>query len=159
MKMCRPTLLFTPSLLLLYSLVACSDAPQWTGSVETRDGIEVISNPGDPLLSEAQGFVSELWDIQGPNWVDPSRVHVRSGLITVVDPRANQVHVVSASGETRESLGRPGGGQGEFLQLLEAFRDGDRLVVLDAGKGSIEYLDLDGLPGGISPWTPGWSTL
>ena len=144
MKSRRPVLFLTPALLLLYSLVACSDAPQWTGSVEMRDGTEVISNPGVPLLSEGQAFVSELWDIQGPNWVDPSRVHVRSGLITVVDSRASQVHVVSATGETRESLGRPGAGPGEFLQLLDAFRDGDRLVVLDAGKGSIEYLDLDG---------------
>jgi len=109
-----------------------------------RDGIEVISNPGEPLLGEAQGFVSELWDVQGSNWLDPSRVHVRSGFVTVVDPRANQIHVVSASGETRASLGQPGGGPGEFLQLLDAFRDGDRLVVLDGGKGSVEYLDLEG---------------
>jgi hypothetical protein len=28
--------------------------------------------------------------------------------------------------------------------LLDAFSDGDRLVVLDGGKGSIEYLDMDG---------------
>jgi hypothetical protein len=144
MKWYGPTRFCIPSLVFLYSLSACSDAPEWTGSVEMRDGIEVISNPGEPLLGEAQVFVSELWDVQGSDWVDPSRVHVRSGLITVVDPRANQVHVVSASGETRASLGRPGGGPGEFLRLLDAFRDGERLVILDGGKGSIEYLDLDG---------------
>ena len=133
---------FFPSLVFLYSLVACSDAPQWTGSVEMRDGIEVISNPGDPLLAEAQELVSDLWAIQGSTWENPSLVHAGSGLITVVDPQANRVHLVTTSGETRASLGRSGGGPGEFLRLLDAFRVGDRLVVLDGGKGSIEYLDL-----------------
>jgi hypothetical protein len=61
-----------------------------------------------------------------------------------VDPPANQVHVVSPSGEDRTSLGRPGGGPGEFLRLLDAFPEGDSFVVLDAGKGSVEYLGLDG---------------
>jgi hypothetical protein len=140
----RPPRFSTPYLLFLSSLVACSDVPQWTGSVEIRDGVEVISNPGDPLLDEAQPFVSDLWDVQGSDWVNPSRVHVRAGRVTVVDPQANQVHVVSASGETQASFGRPGGGPGEFLRLLDAFSDGDRLVVLDGGKGSIEYLDMDG---------------
>jgi hypothetical protein len=125
-------------------LLACSDVPHWTGFVEMRDGIEVISNPGDPLLSEAQGFVSELWAVQGPTWENPSFIHAASGLVTVVDPQANRVHLVSTSGETRVSLGRSGGGPGEFLRLLDAFRDGDRLVVIDGGKGSIEYLDIDG---------------
>jgi hypothetical protein len=37
--------------------------------------------------------------------VDPSRVHVRSGTLTVVDPPANRIHLVSTSGETRGSLG------------------------------------------------------
>ncbi len=144
MKRCRPIRFSIPSLVFLYSLVACSDAPQWTGSVEMRDGIEVISNPGDPLLAEAQELVSDLWAIQGSTWENPSLVHAGSGLITVVDPQANRVHLVTTSGETRASLGRSGGGPGEFLQLLDAFRVGDRLVVLDGGKGSIEYLDLDG---------------
>ena len=128
----------------MFLLLACSDAPQWTGFVEMRDGVEVISNPGDPLLAEGQEFVAELWSVQGPTWENPSLVHAASGLITVVDPQAIRVHFVTASGETRSSLGRAGGGPGEFLRLLDAFRDGDRLVVIDGGKGSIEYLDIDG---------------
>ncbi|MGW8265494.1 MAG: hypothetical protein ACWGSQ_03950 [Longimicrobiales bacterium] len=123
---------------------ACSDAPRWTGSVEVRDGIEVISNPGDPVLREDQGVTSELWNVQGPDWVDPSRVHAQSGLITLVDPPANQVHLLLASGEAQPSIGRPGGGPGEFLRLLDAFPDGDRLVVLDGGRGGVQYLDLEG---------------
>ena len=132
------------SLVFLCVLIACDAAPRWTGSVEVRDGVEVVSSPGEPLLGEAQGFVSELWQVHGSQWVDPSRVHVRSGTLTVVDPPANQIHPVSTSGETRASLGRPGGGPGEFLRLLDAFHDGGRLVVIDGGKGSVEYLDLDG---------------
>ena len=134
----------TPLLAIALLLLACSDAPQWTGRIEMQDGAEVILNPSDPLLAEAQEFVSDLWAVQDPAWENPSLVHAGSGLITLVDPPANRVHVVTASGETRASLGRTGGGPGEFLRLLDAFRDGDRLVVLDGGKGSVEYLDLDG---------------
>jgi hypothetical protein len=144
MNKCSRTRFSTPSVVFLSVLVACSEAPQWPGSVEVQGGIEAIVNPGDPLLGEAQNFVSELWSVQGSDWMNPSRVHVRSGLVTVVDPPANQVHLVSASGETRASIGRPGGGPGEFLGLLDAFRDGDSLVVIDGGKGNIEFLDLDG---------------
>lgn len=138
------TRLSTSFLVTVLFSVSCSDAPQWTGSVEVRDGIEVISNPGDPFLREDQGFMSELWEVRGSDWVDPSRVHAQSGLITVVDPPANQVHLVSASGEPRASIGQLGGGPGEFLRLLDAFPDGDRLVVLDGGRGSVQYLDLQG---------------
>ena len=140
----KPTRFTTFSPVFLLLLVACSEIPRWTGSVEVRDGIKIVSNPGDPLLTETQGLVSELWSAQGSNWMDPSRVHGRSEFLTVVDPPANQVHVVSASGEMQTSLGRPGGGPGEFLRLLDAFREGDRIVVLDGGKESVEYLDLDG---------------
>ncbi len=131
-------------LVLLSPLLACSEAPRWTGSVETREGIELISNPADPLLEEARVPVSELWTVQGTDWVDPSRVHVQRELVTVVDPPANQVRVVSTSGEVRPSLGRPGGGPGEFLHLVDAFPDGERLVVLDGGRSSIQYLDFEG---------------
>ena len=129
MKTYPPTRFSTSCLVFLCSLVGCSQAPQWTGSVETGSGIEVVSNPGEPLLGETAGLARELWEVQGSNWVNPSRVHVQSGLITVVDPRANQVHVVTTSGGERESLGHSGGGPGEFLQLLDAFRDGDRLLI------------------------------
>ncbi len=144
MKPCYPIRFSRPSLVFLCALFACDAAPRWTGSVEVRDGVEVVSSPGEPLLGETQGVVSELWEVHESHWVDPSRVHVRSGTLTVVDPPANQIHLVSTSGETRGSLGRPGGGPGEFLRLLDAFHDGERLVVIDGGKGSVEYLDLDG---------------
>lgn len=125
-------------------LVTCSEASRWTGSVERQDGVEVLSNPGAPLLEESLEPVSELWAVQEPGWVAPSRVHAQGDLVMVVDPPANQVHLVSGSGEVRGSFGRPGGGPGEFLRLLDAFPDGHRVVVLDGGKSSVEYLDLDG---------------
>jgi len=131
-------------LVLSSSLLACSEPPRWTGSVEMRDGIELISNPADPLLPAARVTVSQLWAVQRPDWVDPSRVHVQRELLVVVDPPANQVHVVSTSGEVRASLGRPGGGPGELLHLVDAFPVGERLVVLDGGRSSIQYLDLEG---------------
>ncbi len=131
-------------LALLCSVAACSNASRWAGSVETQQGVEVIDNPGAPLLAEAQGLVHKLWDVQGSDWVDPSRIHVNSGHIAVVDPKANEVHLVSTLGEIQASVGRPGGGPGEIIKLVDAFPVGDSLVFLDQGKSSAEYLDLDG---------------
>ena len=144
MRAQNPFWIFVPLLAVLYSLLACSRTPPWAGSVSVQDGVEIIFNPADPLLPEPEAPVSELWNVQGSHWVDPARVHSQSGFITVVDPPANQIHAVLASGEIRGSVGRPGGGPGEFLRLLDAFSDGSRLIVLDGGKGSVEYLDLDG---------------
>jgi hypothetical protein len=109
-----------------------------------RDGVETIANPGTPLLETTEGLVTELWAVQEASWMDASRVHAQRDLITVVDPPANQVHLMSTSGEVRGSVGRPGDGPGEFRRLLDAFPDGDELVVLDGGKSNIQYLDLDG---------------
>jgi hypothetical protein len=144
MRRHRPALAPTivPTLLLL--LGACSGEPSWTGSVEIREGVEVLSNPADPLLADAPGLVTGLWEVPGSEWMDPARVHARSGLVFVVDPPANRVHRVSTSGEVRPSLGRPGGGPGEFLRLLDAIPGEDRLLVLDGGKGSVQYLDAEG---------------
>lgn len=140
----RPVSNLTLSLALLLLPAACSDAPRWTGSVEAREGVEVISNPAEPILADARDLVSELWEVQGPEWMDPTRVHARSGLVFVVDPPANRIHRVSTSGDLLESIGRPGGGPGEFLRLLDAIPDEGRLLVLDGGKGSVQYLDRDG---------------
>jgi len=142
----RPELtryLYAP-LLLCVSLSGCSEAPLWTGSVEMRNGVEAITNPGTPLLEQAEDMVSELWTLHEASWMDASRVHVQRDLITVVDPPANQVHLISTSGEVRASLGRPGDGPGEFRRLLDAFPSGDELVVLDGGKSNIQYLSFDG---------------
>lgn len=133
-----------PAILLLASALACSDTSPWAGSVETRDNVEVVANPGEPLLANAVGLGSLLWSAQGSDWIDPSRVHVGSGIITVVDPKASKVHLVSTSGEIGASVGRSGGGPGEFLALVDALPVGDSLAVLDQGKSSVEYLDLEG---------------
>lgn len=130
--------------LFLPTLMGCSGPPQWAGSVAIQDGVEVISNPGVPLLPDSRGAVSKLWTVEGTDWVNPTRVHGHGGLVYVVDPQANQLHLVSSSGGMEASLGRPGGGPGEFLDLLDAFRVGDSIVVLDRGKGSVQYLDLEG---------------
>ncbi len=135
---------YAPPLLLWFFLTACSEAPDWTVSVEIRDGVEAISNPRNPLLEDAGGLVSELWAVHEGSWMNASRVHVQRDLITVVDPPANQVHLISTSGEVRTSLGRPGDGPGEFRRLLNAFPNGEELVVLDGGKSNIQYLDYDG---------------
>lgn len=144
MKRHRPTQTFPILPTLLVFLGACSGDPSWTGSVEIREGVEVLSNPAHPLLADVPDLVTELWEVQGPEWMDPTRVHARSGLVFVVDPPANRVHRVTTSGEIRSSLGRPGGGPGEFLRLLDAIPEEDRILVLDGGKGSVQYLDPEG---------------
>jgi hypothetical protein len=143
MTRCERTRL-VPAVALLPLLAACTNAPPWTGSVATRDGIEVIANPDAPLLGDARGVVSEQWALQGPTWENPSVVHAASGLVVVVDPQADRVHLVSRTGEMLGSVGRSGDGPGEFRGLSDAVLDGDRLVVFDRGRRGIEYLSLDG---------------
>ncbi len=129
---------------LLVFLCACSGPPQWNGSVQTMNGVEIVRNTAQPLLADAEGLVSLLWQMQGSDWIDPSRVHAASGLVVVVDLPANQLHRVSGSGDPLPSVGRRGGGPGEFLHLVDAFQVGSRIAALDAGKGTVEYLDLEG---------------
>ena len=130
---------------LAFCSATCSGPPPWGGHVEVAEGVEVVSNPREPLLGESEGMVVELWTVQGAEWVNPSAVHAAGGLVTVVDPPANQVHLVSGSGEVLPSLGRTGGGPGEFLHLVDAFQDGHRITALDAGRGTVEYFGMDGV--------------
>jgi hypothetical protein len=123
---------------------ACSGGGGWAGSVAERDGTEILMNPAVPLMAGAEPAAIELWSYQGTAWMNPSLVHVQGDVVTVVDPPANQIHRVSTEGEEEESLGRPGGGPGEFLRLRDALPDGERFAVLDAGKSGIQYLDQDG---------------
>ncbi len=135
---------FLLAVLLAFTLLACSETPAWNGTIEMQEGVEVLSNPGVPLLQSSRSVASELWSVKGSDWVDPTRVHVHQDVVTVVDPPANQVHRVSILGEEEASLGAPGEGPGEFLRLLDAIPDGERLAVLDGGRSSVQYLDPDG---------------
>lgn len=132
------------ALVVLCALLACSGPPEWTGWVEERDGVKVVLNPHRPLLDDARNRVTELWAVQGSEWMDPTRVHAASGILTVVDPGANRFYVVTTSGEMRGSVGKQGGGPGEFLRMQDAFRHGEGFVILDQGRSSLEYLDSDG---------------
>ena len=49
-------------------------------------------------------------------------------------------NTILASGSQRTS----GEGPGEFSRLLDAFPNGDELVVLDAGKSNTQFLSFDG---------------
>jgi len=144
MRSQRPGKAYLLAILLPFSCLACSETPAWTGAIEMREGVEVLSNPGVPLLDPSRGVVWELWSMKGADWMDPTRVHVHQDVVTVVDPPANQIHRVSLSGEEEASLGAPGGGPGEFLRLLDAIPDGERLAVLDGGRSSVQYLDPNG---------------
>ena len=74
------------TLVFLNALLACSGAPEWTGSVEIRDGVKVVLNPHRPLLSDAQGLVTELWAVQGSDWMDPTSTQAQ--LKTTTSPAA-----------------------------------------------------------------------
>lgn len=136
---CLPRILLLPAL-----LGACSAPPDWAGNAVLVGGVEVVSNPGEPLLGGAQPVATEIWSVQGPDWVNPTLVHAHVGFISVIDPPANEMHLLSPAGEHRGSLGRAGGGPGEFINLLDAHWTGDGFAVLDAGKGGVEYLDRNG---------------
>jgi hypothetical protein len=130
--------------LLSGSLLGCSEESSWLGSVQMVDGVERIANPADPLLPDPAGLIHELWSVREADWVNPTRLQASAGVALLTDPPANRIYPVTENGESLSPIGRPGGGPGEFLGLRDAFTLGDRIAALDAGKGSVEYLGLDG---------------
>jgi hypothetical protein len=68
-----------------------------------------------------------------------------NGDLVISNTGTNQIRVYSASGKLRQTLGRKGGGPGEFqfLQRVDVIR-GDTIVAYDIGNGRITWFDPSG---------------
>lgn len=124
----------------------------WTGTREAVNGVEVVRNPGSPLIDASALVVEQLWiaptpsdeQSQGP-WEQPVGVRVTRTSAMVLYRMAHRVHVVDrARGHWGQSIGREGDGPGEFEEPFGIAVEDDEIVVGNGGGASLERFGVDG---------------
>ncbi len=167
------------TLLAVSSLAACDAAQagnrEWTGKVDTLpSGQVVVSNPDRALWGddEAWRIVEDLrigsLESAGPDLfgeiagfdVDPA------GRVWVLEGQAQEIRVFDAAGRHVRTVGRKGGGPGEFQGAVHAqFGPDGHLWVMDPQNNRISVIDTAGAfveshraPGGfmVRPWPGRW---
>jgi hypothetical protein len=137
-----------PPVMLVLSLLSllatgCTDAAdgEWTGSIDTlANGAVRVSNPGAGVWDAAGGGhlepVLALGELEGPPatmFESISGLQVdAAGRIYVLERRANELRIFDADGTHVRTVGRSGGGPGEYSNAngLVWMAD-DTLVVID----------------------------
>ena len=141
---------------VILPLAGCgaADAPggAWAGSIVDSAGITVVTNPAEGLwqASEAWTPVEDLvvsdHAAPGLEFGEIIDVAVDSrGRILALDGMAKAYHVFGPDGAHLFSVGRPGGGPGDFadpFQLLVL--PGDSVLVPDAGNARASIFAPDG---------------
>lgn len=176
----------TPTLALAFACIAatlsgCTSsgadtaASAWTGSIDTLpSGQVVVTNPDRPMWPPSGGWrlVEDLRigtvegtgpDLFGRIW---SLAVDAGGRIYVLESQAQEIRVFNADGSHLRTIGRKGGGPGEFSQaLLAQFGPGGNLWVVDPPNNRLSMFDTAGvyvaghrMPGGfmIMPWPGGF---
>jgi hypothetical protein len=128
-------------------LGACSRTePNTSGmSVDTIAGVVHVRHTGNA----AEWTLRELAAIGSAD--GPSAFgHVRSvvmdgdGNVYIADDQASEIRVFGPDGTHLRTIGRPGGGPGEFTELYSLAWMGDTLAVLDPRAGRISLLARSG---------------
>ncbi|WP_419937001.1 hypothetical protein [Candidatus Palauibacter sp.] len=141
------------ALLLLCSLVACSDGDSGTPLVVRRDSAGVrIVEAMRPLWGD-----SSLWRIDPDPVVDltlsgtgPAHEFYRAGSmkqrpdgsLAIADGSSREVRVFSETGEFQASFGGEGDGPGEFRRLRRIGNAGDTLLAFGDGRVTVVAPDL-----------------
>lgn len=127
----------------------------WKGTITDEDGVEVIRNPVEPMI---EGEILTLEEdlvitgggekLPGGMFLDISALAVDSGgRILVLDPKAVDIKLFDEDGSFIKTIGRKGGGPGEFSrpEALACSPAGD-LFVLDGGRRILHVFDGNGIP-------------
>ena len=142
------------TLLLLWGIVACSDADSGLPLVVQHDsaGIEIVEAVR-PLWGD-----SSLWSIDPDPVVDltltgsgPDHEFYRAGSmkqrpdgsLVIANRGSEEVRVFSATGEFQGSFGGEGDGPGEFRSLGRIENAGDTLLALGDGRVTVVAPDLE----------------
>ena len=140
---------------IVVALAACADADGgWSGAVETLpNGAVRVTNPAQGMWREGSAWrlVPELrlGEVEGPEatvFGSISGLAVDdAGRIYVLDRQANQLRIFTHDGAHVRSVGRSGGGPGEYAAangLL--WLSQDTLVVVDQRGGRYTLLSREG---------------
>jgi hypothetical protein len=174
----RVPVTLTAALPALLLLVGCGDAPSgggWAGTVDTLEsGVVLVSSPEAGVWTGETGWrlVEELRIgsalEEGPDMFG-SVVAIEAddeGRIYVADSQAQEVRVFGADGGHLFTVGRKGGGPGEFAGITGMGWGPDgNLWVMDATNSRFAVFDRSGVhvadhrrPGGfvMMPWPGGF---
>jgi hypothetical protein len=106
---------------------------------------DVKEAPGTAAFSDLFVLVEVIPLEESPTdpIVDVDRISVGAdGMMVVADRRANRVRVFGSDGRTKATIGRKGGGPGEFDGLLDVvITASEFLYASDAGTGRISRFD------------------
>ncbi|MFQ5599971.1 MAG: 6-bladed beta-propeller [Candidatus Krumholzibacteriia bacterium] len=140
--------------LLVLFLAASAALPDPQGTVTGADGVVRVRNPAQPALPDLALELEELWRIGGDSEaageffgvivdiaVDPS------GDVYLLDRQLAEVKVFTRDGEFLRTIGREGGGPGEFRQpgALFFMPDGN-VAVVQARPSGLVLLTKQGEP-------------
>jgi hypothetical protein len=134
-------------------LSACSDRGV-TGSARTRDsaGVQIVENatPEGP----------DAWTVTEPARLDigggdggpafdfnavANVIHLPDGRIVVANRSSSEIRIFDSLGAHLKSVGRAGGGPGEFQSLIAAWRGpGDSLLAADILSRRLSVFDAEG---------------
>ncbi len=146
------------SLVLLASLLACdgaTPAPQWAGTIDTAaSGRVTVVNPAEGVWRAGTGWrVVEELRIGAPDGSGPDVLGDISALaedvggqIWALEAREQTFKVFDRAGRFVRTVGRQGGGPGEFRQVAGVARTRDQhLVVVDFMGARISVIDTAGV--------------
>jgi hypothetical protein len=137
----------------LIASVACGSESRndWLGSIDTVGSSVVVHNPTEPLEAGDGVGLREVWRLRNPldesgnPWEDPRRIEVSGDTAYILDRLGYKVLMVDVNtGALIGNLGGKGGGPGEFEGPIDLAVLADTVIVLDAGKRTLEFLH----PGG-----------
>jgi hypothetical protein len=132
---------------------------EWSGRIETIDGVEHVLNPAAPVEGERAVACERLWSIGSGEDEDEPIIGAiidvladAEGNSYVLDFQVEQVVVVDAEGNVIRTQGRGGEGPGEFQRpTTMCFLPGGGLGVSQMMPSRIVTFDASGNPGGDFP--------
>lgn len=110
--------------------------PPWTA--ERVLSIGAMGDLGEPRPDEFGDIAGVVADAEGN--------------VYVADRHAGEIRAFDAAGAHLRTMGRFGGGPGEFGGMFQMGTIGDSLAVLDGGNARIQLFTRDGRPAGTLPW-------
>jgi hypothetical protein len=141
---------------------AGESAGEWRGSREVIDGVEIVRNPGTPLLKGGEVTAERLWAVAGEGalvalegvdatssepleWADPTALARGGEHLYILDPMESRVHVLSAAdGRWIRAIGRKGRGPGELERPFRIAALEGILVVGNGGRATFDIFAADG---------------